>query len=55
LEGVYLKDKYKPFYYALMHFMKDEFPNEYIKMGDELKEPVREVLEKVKQFEIDYK
>ena len=26
-----LKDKYKPIYYALIHFMKDEYPNEYLK------------------------
>lgn len=42
-----LKDRMKPIYYALMHFMKDEYPNEYLKMGSELKEPVEEIIEKI--------
>lgn len=50
-----IKDRYKPVYYALMHFMKDQYPNEYKKMGSELKETVEEVIKEVKQLEIDYK
>lgn len=49
-----LKDKYKLQYYALMHFMKDEFPNEYLKMGSELEPAVKNIIEGVKQMAIDY-
>lgn len=49
-----LKEKYKPIYYALMYFMKDQYPDEYLKMGSELKETVKEVIEKINQMSIDY-
>jgi TPR repeat protein len=49
-----LKDRFKPVYYALMYFMQDEYPNEYRKMGDELKETVQEIIDKIKKLEIDY-
>ena len=48
------KNKCKPIYYALMHYLKDEYPNEYLKMGDELKQPVEDVMERIKQMAIDY-
>jgi hypothetical protein len=48
------KDRFMPVYYALMFFMKNEFPNEYIKMGGELKETVEEIIAKIRQWEIDY-
>ncbi|MGB0431025.1 MAG: tetratricopeptide repeat protein [Bacteroidia bacterium] len=48
--GIYLM----PVYYALMHFMQDEYPDEIKKMGPELKETVDEIIEKVKQMAIDY-
>ena len=48
------KDRFKPVYYALMHFMKDEFPNEYLKMGGELKETVNEIIVKIKDMEKAY-
>jgi TPR repeat protein len=49
-----LKDRFKPTYYALMTLMKDQFPDEYLKMGSELEEPVNKVLEEIKQFEKVY-
>jgi Fe2+ or Zn2+ uptake regulation protein len=49
-----LKDKQKPLYYALMHFMKDEYPNEYLKMGSELEPAVKQIIENIKQLAIDY-
>ena len=49
-----LKDRFKPVYYALMSFMKDEHPNEYLKMGGELKDTVEEIIEKIKQMEKAY-
>ena len=50
-----LKDRFKPIYYALMYFMQDEYPNEYRKMGGELKQTVEEIIEKIHQLEKDYK
>jgi len=49
-----LKDRFKPVYYALMHFLVDEFPNEYKRMGGELEETVKEIIAKIKQMETDY-
>ncbi len=45
-----VKDRFKPVYYALMHFMKDKFPNEYLKMGSELKETVEEIIKEVEKY-----
>ncbi|MBN2087999.1 hypothetical protein JW964_00210, partial [candidate division KSB1 bacterium] len=50
----HLKDRFKPIYYALMYFMQDEYPNEYRKMGGELKQTVEEILEKIRQLAQDY-
>ncbi len=49
-----LKDRFKPIYYALMFFMQKEFPNEYRKMGGELKQTVEEIIEKINKLEKDY-
>ncbi|MDL5515079.1 hypothetical protein QSE00_24935 [Arenibacter sp. M-2] len=37
-------DMFKPIYFTLMHYMKDEFPDEYLKMGEEIKEVVDEII-----------
>lgn len=49
-----LKERLKPIYYALMHYMKDEYPNEYLRMGEELKQPVEDVMKKVEEMAVDY-
>jgi Fe2+ or Zn2+ uptake regulation protein len=49
-----LKDKYKLIYYALMHFMKAEYPNEYLKMGTELEPAVKKIIDDINQVAIDY-
>ena len=49
-----MKDRSKPIYYALMHFMKKELPDEYLKMGGELKETVDEIVEKNHLLAKDY-
>jgi TPR repeat protein/DNA-binding transcriptional ArsR family regulator len=49
-----LKDRHKPIYYTLMYFLKDEYPNEYIKMGEELKQTIEEIIAVVRQWEKDY-
>jgi len=48
-----LKDKFKPTYYALMYFMKNQnekFEIEYKKVGEELQETVKEIIEEVKKI-----
>lgn len=49
-----LKDAFRPTYYALMTFLNKEFPDEVIKMGDELKVPVEEIIEKVEELKKEY-
>ena len=44
-----LKDRFKPVYYALMQEMKKEFPDEYLKMTEEISEPVNDLLRLVKE------
>ncbi len=49
-----IKSRFKAHYYTLMHFMKKDYPNEYLKMGGELKQTVEEIIGKVNQMEKDY-
>ncbi len=49
-----LIDRLKPTYYALMYLLKDEYPDEYLKMGGELDEPVKDILKNVEKYAIDY-
>ncbi|MCH8982088.1 hypothetical protein IH922_08730, partial [candidate division KSB1 bacterium] len=49
-----MKDRFKPVYYALMYFMQKEYPNEYRKMGGELKQTVEEIIQKIQQLAKDY-
>ena len=49
-----LKEKLKPTYYALMRLLKDEYPDEHIKMGSELEEPVNDVLKTIEKYAVDY-
>jgi len=37
-----------------MYHLQDEYPLEYLRMGPELKETVKEILEKAEQMAIDY-
>ena len=43
-----LKDQIKPIYYATLSLLKEQYPKEYLKMGDELQETVDEILQQVK-------
>ncbi|RZL30901.1 MAG: tetratricopeptide repeat protein, partial [Pedobacter sp.] len=54
-ENPSIVDLAKPTYYALMSLLKDQFPNEIIKMGEELKEPVKEILERIAEMAVEYK
>lgn len=49
-----LKDRFKPLYYATLHYLRDEYPTEYLRMGPELKETVEEIIADVEQMAIDY-
>lgn len=49
-----LKDRFKPLYYATLHFLQDEHPTDYLRMGPELRETVDDVLAEVAQMAIDY-
>jgi hypothetical protein len=53
-QAIHSKDRYKPIWYALMYYMRDEHPNEYLRMGDELLQTVEEIKAKVEQMAIDY-
>ena len=39
-----LKDRFKPIYFALLQEMKNELPDEYLKMTEEISEPVNDLL-----------
>ena len=41
------KQLLKPVYFALMHYMQKEYPNEYLKAGNELEETIQEIIEKI--------
>ncbi|MCB9231430.1 MAG: hypothetical protein H6581_07200 [Bacteroidia bacterium] len=53
-EALHLKDRFKPIWYALMYYMQDEYPNEYLKMGPELEETVKEIIAEVEKRAVDY-
>ena len=50
-----LKTKLQPIYYALMYYQQDKYPNEYLRMGAELKETVEEIIEEVEEMKKAYK
>ncbi len=50
-----IKDRLKPIYYALMHFMQDKYPDEIKKMGDELKETVESIIKVILELREKYK
>ena len=50
-----IKDRLKPIYYALMHFMQDKYPDEIKKMGDELNEPVESIVKYILELREKYK
>jgi hypothetical protein len=46
-----LKELVKPVYFALMYYMReDEYPKEFKRMGDELRETVDEIIEKIEDI-----
>jgi TPR repeat protein len=53
-EKLNLKEQFKPIYYVLMQSLKDEYPNEYLKMGSELKQPVKDIIQKIEKMAVEY-
>ena len=53
-QSLQLKDHLLPIYYALMHYLKDEYPQEYLRTPPELKETVQEIMDKVEEYRIAY-
>lgn len=49
-----LNDRFKPLWYALMYYLQDEYPTEYLRMPPEIKETVDEIIAKVEQMRADY-
>ncbi len=49
-----IKERYKPIYFALLHFMGGKYETEKKKMGPELKETVDEIITAIKQMGKDY-
>ncbi|MDR6563286.1 MULTISPECIES: hypothetical protein [unclassified Arcicella] len=45
------KDRLKPIYFLTMEYLKDEYPNEYLKAGEEYRETIEELKTRVKWFE----
>jgi TPR repeat protein len=54
LKKLDLTEQIKPIYYAVMFLMKDEYPNEYLRMGPELEETVKEILAKIDELAVKY-
>lgn len=44
------KQLLRPVYYTLMYYMQNEYPNEYLKAGQELTETIEEVQEVIKYY-----
>jgi TPR repeat protein len=53
-EKLNLKDRLKPLWYALMYYMQEEHPNEYLRMGEELRETVQEIIAEVEEMRKRY-
>lgn len=49
-----LKEVLKPTYFALMVLLKEDYPNEVIKMGEELIQPVNDILKRIEEMKLEY-
>ena len=49
-EKLKLNETDRPLYYALMHYMRDEYPNEYLRMPPEMKETTEDIIKKIEAF-----
>ena len=46
-KALHLKDRLKPLWYAVLYFLRDAYPQEYLSMGSELKQTVDEIVRRV--------
>jgi hypothetical protein len=49
-ERLKLNETERPLYYALMHYMREEYPNEYLRMPPEMKETTEDIIRKIEAF-----
>jgi len=45
---------FKPVWYTLMYYLKDDYPDEFLKMGPELKDTVNDMIARVEEMKIKY-
>jgi hypothetical protein len=53
-EEVRAKDRFLPVWYALMHYMHEQHPAEYLRTPPELKETVQEIIDKAEKYRMEY-
>lgn len=49
-ETINYKQIIKPVYFAFMSYLKDEYPNEYLKAGSEMEETINEILKEIERI-----
>ena len=53
-KAMHAKERLKPIWYALAYFLQGESPLEYLRMGPELQETVKEIIDRLEEMRIDY-
>lgn len=51
---VHARERFAPMWYALMHYLREEHPLEFLRMPPELGETVQEIIEKVEEYRKAY-
>jgi DNA-binding transcriptional ArsR family regulator/nucleoside-triphosphatase THEP1 len=52
---LHTRERFTPVWYALMYYMQDEHPSEYLRMPPELEETVQEIIAKVEEYREAYR
>ncbi|MCP4153288.1 MAG: sel1 repeat family protein [bacterium] len=50
----HLKERFKPIYYVIMVYLRQDYPAEHKKIGPEMKETVREIIQRVNIMAAEY-
>jgi hypothetical protein len=53
-KSVHARERFTPIWYALMHYMREEHPLEFLRMPPELGETVQEIIAKVEEYRKEY-
>lgn len=53
--ALYARERFTPIWYALMYYMQDTHPSEYLRMPPELEETVQEIIDKVEEYRGAYR